>query len=291
VKRTGGVVWQRAMVVALALPCMIAGVAAAQRVGSIEFVARVTPTVGRAEPVRQITFYLLRKSYAETVKEVEQSEEKPEMDRFISGLEVSKELKAWMKKNHWVQLAGPEFTRRLKTDDILDVPEFYDAYLRRNVGDAGIGFPTPGYRERDRQGNPQRYEKQRQEYRTILRRFLENNKPSIEGIDLYLDTINPGSRWALQEAELRLRIRKRALQLAETRDLVAKSETDLDGRGVLPDILPGAYWLSTLETEAIAGDTRLRWDTPVTVRAGLATRLELSYLNAVEPPRNATTRP
>lgn len=290
-KRTGGVVWQRAMVVALALPCMIAGVAAAQRVGSIEFVARVTPTVGRAEPVRQITFYLLRKSYAETVKEVEQSEEKPEMDRFISGLEVSKELKAWMKKNHWVQLAGPEFTRRLKTDDILDVPEFYDAYLRRNVGDAGIGFPTPGYRERDRQGNPQRYEKQRQEYRTILRRFLENNKPSIEGIDLYLDTINPGSRWALQEAELRLRIRKRALQLAETRDLVAKSETDLDGRGVLPDILPGAYWLSTLETEAIAGDTRLRWDTPVTVRAGLATRLELSYLNAVEPPRNATTRP
>jgi len=279
------------MVVALALPCMIAGVAAAQRVGSIEFVARVTPTVGRAEPVRQITFYLLRKSYAETVKEVEQSEEKPEMDRFISGLEVSKELKAWMKKNHWVQLAGPEFTRRLKTDDILDVPEFYDAYLRRNVGDAGIGFPTPGYRERDRQGNPQRYEKQRQEYRTILRRFLENNKPSIEGIDLYLDTINPGSRWALQEAELRLRIRKRALQLAETRDLVAKSETDLDGRGVLPDILPGAYWLSTLETEAIAGDTRLRWDTPVTVRAGLATRLELSYLNAVEPPRNATTRP
>ena len=290
-KRTGGVVWLRAMVVALALACMIAGVAAAQGVGSIEFVARVTPTVGRAEPVRQITFYLLRKSYAETVKEVEQSEEKPEMDRFIASLEVSKELKDWMKKNHWVQLAGPELTRRLKTDDILDVPEFYDAYLRRNVGDEGIGFPTPGYRERDRQENPQRYEKQRHEYRTILRRFLENNKPSIEGIDLYLDTINPGSRWALQEAELRLRIRKRALQLAETRDLVAKSETDLDGRGVLPDILPGAYWLSTLETEAIAGDTHLRWDTPVTVRSGLATRLELSYLNSVEPPRNATTRP
>jgi hypothetical protein len=289
VKRTGGVVWLRAMVVALA--CMIAGVAAAQGVGSIEFVARVTPTVGRAEPVRQITFYLLRKSYAETVKEVEQSEEKPEMDRFIVGLEVSKELKAWMKKNHWVQLAGPEFTRRLKTNDILDVPEFYDAYLRRNVGDEGIGFPTPSYRERDRQENPQRYEKQRQEYREILRRFLENNKPSIEGIDLYLDTINPGSRWALQEAELRLRIRKRALQLAETRDLVAKSETDLDGRGVLPGILPGSYWLSTLETEAIAGDTHLRWDTPVTVRSGLATRLELSYLNAVEPARNATTRP
>ncbi|MFY9583998.1 MAG: hypothetical protein WAR21_05850, partial [Candidatus Acidiferrales bacterium] len=107
-KRTGGVVWLPAMVVALALAGMIAGVAAAQGVGSIEFVARVTPTVGRAEPVRQITFYLLHKSYAETVKEVEQSAEKPEMDRFIAGLEVSRELKAWMKKNHWVQLAGPE---------------------------------------------------------------------------------------------------------------------------------------------------------------------------------------
>jgi len=279
------------MVVVLALVTMLAAAAAAQRVGSIEFVARVTPTEGRAEPVRQITFYLLRKSFTETVKEVEQSEEKPEMDRLIDGLEVSKELKAWMRKKHWVQLAGPEFTRRLKTDDILDVREFYDAYLRRNVGDVGIGFPTPGYRERDRQENPQRYEKQRQDYREVLRRYLENNPQTIESFDLYLDTINPGARWAQREAELRLRTRKRALQLAETRDLVAKTETDLDGRGALAGILPGAYWLGTLETQAIAGDTHLRWDTPVTVRAGQATRLELSNLNAVEPPRSATTRP
>jgi hypothetical protein len=35
---------------------------AAQSAGRIEFTARVAPTGGRPEPVRQLTFYLLRKS-------------------------------------------------------------------------------------------------------------------------------------------------------------------------------------------------------------------------------------
>ncbi len=264
---------------------------AAQQTGSIEFVARVTPTDGRAEPVRQMIFYLLRKSFADILKEEEQTEGKPDLARFVDSLEVSKELKSWMKKFRWVQLAGPEFTRQLKTNDVLDVPEFYDAYLKRNVGDLAIGFPTPPYRERDRQQNPQKYEKQREEYRGNLRRYLANNPQSIEGIDLYLDAINPGARWVQQEAELRLSIHRHALHLAQTRELVAKTETDLEGRGVFAGVLPGQYWLGTLETQAVAGDTHLRWDTPVAVRAGQATQLELSNLNAVEAPRPAPTRP
>jgi len=282
VKRTG----------ALLLPLLLiaARPLAAQQTGAIEFVARVAPTAGRPEPVRQLTFYLLRKSLADIQKEVEQTDPKPDLDRFIEGLQVSKELRAWMKKKHWVELSGPEFLRQIKGNDILDVPEFYDAYLQRNIGDVSVGFPTPKYRESDRTQNPQKYEKLRREYREALRKFIENNPQSIEGMDLRLDAVNPGQRWAQQESGLRQKIHKRALYLAQTRYLAAKIETDLDGRGAFVGVPAGEYWLGTLETDAVAGDVHLRWDAPLTVRAGQTTRLELSNLNAVEPSRSATTR-
>ncbi len=264
---------------------------AAAQAGAIEFVARVTPTVGRAEPVRQLTFYLLRRSLADIQKEVEQAEPKADLDRFIESLEVSKELKAWMKKKRSVELAGTDFLRQLKVNDILDVPEFYDAYLSRNIGDVGVNFPAPRYRESDRTQNPQRYEKLRQDYREVLRKFIENNPQTVEGMDLHLEGVNPGQRWAQQHSELRLRARKRALLLAQTRYLLAKTETDLEGRGGFGRIPAGEYWLGTLETEAVAGDVHLRWDTPVTVRAGETTHLELSNLNATEAPRGTPTRP
>ena len=263
---------------------------AAQQAGSIEFVAQVAPTAGRAEPVRQLTFYLLRKSLADIQKEVEQAEPKAGLDHFIEGLEVSKELKAWMKKKRRVDLVGRDFLRQLKTDDLLDVPEFYDAYLKRNVGDVSAGFPAPKYRESDRKQNPQKYERLRQEYREVLRKFIENNPQAVEGMDVYLEDINPGQRWAQHESEQRQRAHRRALYLAQTRYLAAKTETDLEGRGGFVGVPPGEYWLGTLDTEAVGGDVRLRWDAPVTVRAGQATRLELSNLNAVEPPRSTGPR-
>jgi hypothetical protein len=282
VKRTGALLLPFLLIVAAPL--------AAQQTGSIEFVARVAPTAGRPEPVRQLTFYLLRKSLADIQKEVEQTDPKPDLDRFIEGLQVSKELKTWMKKKHRAELSGPEFLRQVKENDILDVPEFYDAYLQRNIGDVTVGFPTPKYRESDRTQNPQKYEQLRLEYREALRKFIQNHPESIEGMDLHLDAVNPGQRWAQQESELRQKARKRALYLAQTCYLVAKTETDLDGRGAFVGVPAGEYWLGTLETDAVAGDVRLRWDAPLTVRAGQTTRLELSNLNAVEPSRSATTR-
>ena len=68
---------------------------------------------------------------------------KPDMDGFIDKLEVSPELKAWMKKNHWVQLSGEDFIHKLKPQDVMDVPEFYDAYINRNSGDETVNFPKP----------------------------------------------------------------------------------------------------------------------------------------------------
>jgi hypothetical protein len=254
----------------------------AQRDGSIEFLAHVRPTAARPEPVRELTFYLLRKSLADIQKEVEEKEPKPDLDRFIDSLEVSPKLKAWMKKQRSVELAGTDFIRRLKVQDIFDVPEFYEAYMKRNAGDVAVGFPSPKYREGDQQRNPEKYEKQKQEYHDAIRRWMETNPQSMDGIEVHLDAINPGQRWVKQESEMRQQIYKRALDLAQTRYLAAKTDTDLNGRGSFSGLAPGEYWLSTLDAEAVAGDARLRWDVGIIVRAGQTTRIELSNLNALE---------
>ncbi|HJY88511.1 MAG TPA: hypothetical protein VKE24_16880 [Candidatus Acidoferrales bacterium] len=257
--------------------------ARSEQTGAIEFVARVTPSAGRPEPARQLTFYLLRKSFAEIQKEAEESEPKPNMDQFIEGLSVSEELKAWMKKNHSVNLAGSEFARKLTADDILNVKEFYDAYLKRNSGGTTPGFPTPKYRAQDAQQNPEKYKRQMDDYHKLLRKYIEANPASPEEIDVELEAINPGPRWAQRESEHRRRSSRRTLQLIQTRYVVAKTDTDLEGRGSLTGILPGDYWLSTLDTDAVAGDIHLRWDLPVTVQAGQPTPMELSNLNALDP--------
>ena len=37
-----------------------------------------------------------------------------------------------MKKNNSVTLSGEDFIHKLHADDILDIPEFYKAYMDRN---------------------------------------------------------------------------------------------------------------------------------------------------------------
>ena len=89
--------------------------AAAQQNGSLQFEARITPSGGIDEPVRSFPFYLLSKSYADILKEAAVTSPGANMDAFIDSLEVSKEMKAWMKSNHWVNLAGEDFVKKLKT--------------------------------------------------------------------------------------------------------------------------------------------------------------------------------
>src|ERR1700735_5733458 len=84
--------------------------AAAQK-STIQFVAKATPSSGTDEPVRGITFYLLSKSFDDIGKEAAVTYPLVAMDAFIDKLDVSKELKAWMKKNHWVNLAGEDFIK------------------------------------------------------------------------------------------------------------------------------------------------------------------------------------
>lgn len=261
---------------------MLAGAAFAQgQTGTIEFTARVTPTVGRSEPALRLPCFLLRKSFAEIRKEADEAEPRPDLDKFVDALEVTPQLKAWMKRTKTVRLSGEEFSRITTVDDVFDVPEFFDAYIILNAGD--VRFPTPKYTDRDRAKDPAKYERMRQEYRDHLRKFARENPHTLPGMEIHLTDFDASQRWAREEDLRWQRVRHRGLQLAQMKYLVARTETDLEGSATLVNIPAGEYWLSTLENDAAAGDVRLRWDTPVAVQAGRVTRMELSNVNAVPP--------
>jgi hypothetical protein len=253
------------------------------RTGSVEFVALITPTGGRAEAALNAPIHLLRKSWEEIRKEAEQAIPAPDLDAFVDSLNLSPQLKAWMKRTRLPRLEGVEFTHAVSIKDIMEVPEFYEAYITRNAPETIVNFPKPKFTEADREKNPEKFEKQVQEYREKVRGYAERYPHSRDGLELHLVHINPGPVWQKKEAERNRQVRVRALQLAGSTYLVAKTEPDLRGRGGFVNIPSGTYWLSTLEREAVAGDIRLRWDLPVTVSAGQATRLELTNLNAVQP--------
>jgi hypothetical protein len=252
----------------------------------VDFTARITPAAGIAEPVRGFPFYLLHKSFADILAEADASEPKPDFDAFVDKLTVSKELKAWMKKNKTVSLAGEDFVRNLTPDEIMNIPEFFSAYIDRNSGQESLTtFPTPKYKERDKQKDPAKYEKQRQEYLDAVRKFLIANPESTAGLDLSLDPINPGPNWQLLSAKRGPSIQRHAMELAMTRYLVAKAESDLDGHARIENIPPGDYWLGTLDVFARVGDEKVRWDVPITLDSGLTKRVELSNSNGIVPQR------
>ena len=256
---------------------------AAQSSGGVEFVAHVTPTDGRPEPVRQFTFYVLRKSLSDISQEAAQLEPAADLDKFVDSLKVSPKMKAWMKKNHTVQLSGADFVKSLTPEDIVDIPEFFAAYMSRNSGFEGIGFPKAKFKEKDRIADPEKYKQQTDEYNEAIRKFIAALPDSVQGIEADLSDINPQAKWNQILADRTRRLEKRTLDLAQSNYLVAQTDTDLDGHGYVSGLGPGDYWLGTLGTVAIAGDARLRWDLHVHLRAGEVARVELSNLNAAEP--------
>src|SRR5579863_8728623 len=145
---------------------------AAQSTGRIEFTAHVAPTGGQPEPVRQLTFYLLRKSVEDIRAEALQAAPTADLDKFIDGLGVSPELKAWMKKNHSVRLSGEGFTKSVTPQEIVDIPEFFTAYMAHNEAYRGSGFPEPKFKEKDRDSNPEKYKAEREQYKSAVRKFI-----------------------------------------------------------------------------------------------------------------------
>jgi hypothetical protein len=276
----------------ISLLVVIAGVLgeaprAAAQTGAVQFVARVTPSGGEDEPVRNLPFYLLSKSYADIQKEAEAAAPVPSRDKFIDSLDVSKELKAWMKTNHRVKLTGEDFTKMLKADDIMNVPEFFSAYVERMVGDRTAGFPTPKYKLEDRAKDPAKYDRLVTQYHDAIRTFIIADPDSKDSLDLSLEEVNPGHKWDMLKAANLADLERQTADLARGKYLVARAETDMEGQGALRGIPPGNYWLGTLNIEAVAGDARERWDVPVTVRAGQPSYVSLTNINAVQSSRTS----
>lgn len=254
----------------------------AQSAGRVDFVAYVTPTGGQPEPVRQFRFYLLRKSLEDIRTEAAlQSAPGADLDKFIDGLSVSPELKAWMTNHHTVRLSGEDFTKGLTPKDIVQVPEFFQAYMTHNEAFRGVGFPEPKFKEKDALSNPEKYKPQKEAYEAAVRKFIAANPGTITGMDLELLDLNPYTKWLALEGKQQGLLDARTYRLAEERYLVAHTDTDLDGRGSFAGIPPGRYWIGMIGTEAISGNVRERWDFPVTVRQGETAHIELSNLNAV----------
>jgi hypothetical protein len=277
---------RKALVTLLAILCFAICAApdawAQSATGSLDFAARITPTAARPEPVRQFTFYILAKSYADIVKEVEGENVLPPREKFIEGLKVSTELKEWLKAHEILDLTMPGLDRLVTPDDIIRVPEFLLAYQRSNSGGVTSGIPKPKYADADKTWNPDRYNKQLQEYYLALKKFIQNNPGTVNGIELELVGVNPQQQWSQIQADHRRRIQRMAPEFAQTKYLAAKADTDLDGHASVSGLAPGNYWVSTLNLDANAGDTRLSWDVPVTIRAGQTTRVALTNLNAVD---------
>lgn len=271
---TKRVLWLGAAMLAAAVPALA-------QTGALEFVARITPGSGVQEPVRGLPFYLLTKSYEGIRKEADAGEPPLDMNAFIDGLEVSAPLKEWMKRNHWVTLAGEDFIKKLKVRDVMDVPEFYEAYLTRNAGGHAPGFPPTKVKAKDKTKNPEKYKKEQAEYRAAVEKYFTANPHSAEQVDLELEDINPARQWEGIVAQRNSKVRRHVSELSESRYLVARTEADLNGGGSFVNVPPGQYWLSTLDIYGEVGDTRLRWDWPITVAAGGTTRVELGNFNGL----------
>ncbi|HWF12941.1 MAG TPA: hypothetical protein VG272_04335 [Candidatus Acidoferrales bacterium] len=254
---------------------------AAQSTGRIEFEARVAATGGQPEPVRQLPFYLLRKSLQDIRAEATQAAPAPDLDKFVDGLEVSPELKAWMKKHHSVQLSGEEFTKSLTPEDIVGISEYFKAYMTHNAAYRGMGFPEPKFKEKDRKANPEKFQEQKDQYEASVRKFIAASPDSVKGMDLELVDLNPIAKWVALENKHAKMVEANVMQIAEERYVVARAETDLDGRGSFSGVAPGNYWIGMFGAEAISGDVRQHWDLRVTLRQGETASIELSNFNAI----------
>jgi hypothetical protein len=250
--------------------------------GTLDFIARISPTAARPEPVRQVTFYLLTKSYADICQDVEAQNAAPDRDKFISELKISPELKDWLKGHDVFDLTSPNLDTSLTPDDILHVPEFLAAYQRANSGGVTNGIPKPKYVDADKTEHPDRYQKQHDQYFAALKKFIQTHPESVSGMELELSGVNPQAKWSQIQFEHKRRLLRVAPEVAQTKYLAAQTDTDLEGRATVANLPAGNYWISTLNLDAGAGDQRLRWDVPVTIQAGRSTRVELTNLNATD---------
>src|SRR5262249_49677189 len=118
----------------------------------------------------------------------------------ISELKVSPELKDWLGSHDTFDLTSPNLDTMVSPDDIIKVPEFLLAYQRSNAGGVTSGIPKPKYVEADKTANPDRYQKQHDDYLAALKKFIQSHPESVSGFELQLAGVNPEHKWAQLQA-------------------------------------------------------------------------------------------
>src|SRR5208282_1263495 len=134
-----------------------ASLAAQGGTGAVDISARITPTGAHPEAVRQFDLFVLTKSYADIIKEIEGQDVLPSKESFIDSQKVTPELKKWMKAHDVIDLTSPDVEQLFTPEDVMNTPELFAAYMRANSGGATVGFPNPKYRVADKDSNPDRY--------------------------------------------------------------------------------------------------------------------------------------
>lgn len=279
----------------LVLAIMVAALCAKQAesqtaTGALEVAAQISPTGGRPEPVREFPLCVLTKSYLEIMKEVEAADPLPTKEQFIEKLKVSPPLKDWMIKHEVMDLTQLDFDKLVTPDEIMAVPEFLAAYQRSNSGGVTAGLPVPKFREADRETNPEKYEKLKQDYFTSLKKFMTAHPSTINGMELELAAVSPKLQWDKMLVDHRRRVAQLAPDTAQSKYLAGRADTDLNGRALLNGLRPGEYWVSSLGVDAASGDRHIHWDVPARIQPGQTTRLTLSNVNGADANSSAPTQ-
>ncbi len=216
------------------------------------------------------------------MKEVEAADPQPSKEQFIEKLKVSQELKDWMKKHDVMDLTQLDFDKLVTPDEIMSVPEFLAAYQRSNSGGVTSGLPTPKFKEADKEANPEKYEKAKQDYFTSLKKFMTAHPATINGMELELAAVSPKLAWDKMLVDHKRRVAQLSPDTAQSKYLAGRVDTDLDGHASLGGLKPGEYWVSSLGIDAAAGDRHLHWDVRTVIQAGQTTRVTLSNVNGVD---------
>src|SRR2546422_10480115 len=121
----------------------------------------------------------------------------------------------------------------LTPDDVVDIPEFQDAYMTANTGGLAPGMPRPKYSEALKTSHPAKYERLRQQYITALKKFVAMDPGTLAGIEAYLDAVNPARGWNQLAAAHRNRMARRGPGIVQTRVVVGQRGRGFERGGSL----------------------------------------------------------
>jgi hypothetical protein len=181
-----------------------------------------------------------------------------------------------------MDLTQLDVDKLVTSEDIISIPEFLTAYQRSNSGGVTVGLPSPKFRESDKEANPEKFEKQRQDYMIAMKKFMDAHPGTISGMELELGAVNPKLAWDKLQYDHKNRVAQLAPEIAQSKFLVGKADTDLDGRALINGLAPVNYWISSLGMDAAEGDRHLRWDVPTSIQASQTTRVNLTNFNAID---------